>query len=162
MFWLRHGAVNFSFYFPYFPRCVYLPAQPAWLLSCSPRMGVVCGCDHAWPAHLCSVEEWKSNVISPGSGQLRRPGSNLYEHLSPVNPAVNQLGNSALRNHQYSILQDTEGKTGHSNCRWDRLSEASFGDHCGFVYGILKQETKEHLHCYLLRWQESRKKKLHV
>lgn len=82
------------FLFSLFARCVYLPPQPAWLLSCSPRRGVVCWSDRAWPAHLWTVEEWKENVIFPGSGQLRRPASNLYQHLSPINPALNQLRRS--------------------------------------------------------------------
>lgn len=65
-----------------------------WLFSCSLWRGVVCGKDRARPAHLWTVEEWKEKVIFPGSGQLRRPGSNLYEHLSPINPAVKQLRRS--------------------------------------------------------------------
>lgn len=69
-----------------FPRCVYLPYYPAWL-----QRGVACWKDSACPAHPEPSKSGK-RILFPREWAVTPAGSNLYQHLSPINPAVHQSG----------------------------------------------------------------------
>lgn len=93
--WLHHVAINITFYFPCFLALfIFHPNQHG--CTSKPRPSAGRGL-LVWPRltrPFWIVEEWKGNVIYPGSGHLRRPGRNLYVHLSPINPPVNRIRRS--------------------------------------------------------------------
>lgn len=93
--WLHHVPVDITFFFPCFIALfIFHPNQHG--CTNKPRPSVGRGL-LVWPRltrPLWTVEEWKGNVIYPGSGRLRRPGRNLCVHLSPINPPVNRFRRS--------------------------------------------------------------------